>query len=384
MPEAAVYKTTHMVSSKRRSQFNGAWMPLDWPEYPSHKQVMEYFRSYARQFGFHDRIQLGARVVRAETTAEGWRVSVAGEALPRTYKGVVVANGHHSKPHIPAFKGAFTGETVHSRDCRNPDRFEGKRVVVVGCGNSGCDIAADLSHRAASVVHSMRRGYHIIPKYICGCPSDILIDRAEKAPLPQPLIHAACQMLLNLFNGPYETLGLQKPDHKLFETHPVISQIYLHYVAHGKIKPVPNIDHFDGNDVVFDNGVREAADVVIFATGFEIDVPFLDRSLLFRDDGAVKPLMNMVHPDLEGLFFVGLIQVNGGSGWQVMDRQAELVARYITGNLDPQRRIRLFDQLLQEGERFRSKRYAKSQRHTIEVGRTRYLRALTRLIGAMP
>jgi cation diffusion facilitator CzcD-associated flavoprotein CzcO len=384
MPDAAVYKTTHMVSSKRRSHFVDAPMPPDYPDYPSHAQVMDYFRGYAARHGLSARIELGKSVVRAVPAEGGWSVGVAGEDTPRQYRGLVVANGHHSTPHLPAFQGTFAGESVHSRDCHNPDRFEGKRVVVVGCGNSGCDIAADLTHKAARVVHSMRRGYYIIPKYICGCPSDVLIDRIERWPVPQVIQHTICQRLLTIYNGPFDILGLQTPDHNLFETHPVISQLYTHYVSHGKIHPALNIDRFEGNTVVFVDGKREEADVIIYATGFEISVPFLDRSALFDEQGAVTPLMNIFHPELENLFFIGLIQVNGGAGWPVMDRQAELVARYIAGKPEKEQRRQWFDRVAQAGRRFRSKAFVKSQRHSIEVGRTRYQRALAGLIAALP
>lgn len=378
-PGSAVYKTTHMVSSKRLSHFVGFDMPAAYPDYPSHRQVMDYFHGYADRFDLMRSIQLNSSVVRVELGTAGWTVQVAGEDAARLYKGVVVANGHHNKPHWPKFAGSFSGETVHARDCKSSDRMDGKRVLVIGCGNSGCDIAADAAQTASLVLHSMRRGYHIIPKYIFGRPSDVLVDRFERWPLPQSVQYALCQRMLAILNGPFDRLGLQTPDHKLFEAHPVISQIYPHYVAHGKIRPMLNIARFDGNTVHFEDGQVQDVDLIVFATGYEISAPFLGASVLFSDDGAVKPLMNIFHPEFENLFFVGLIQVNGGAGWPVMDRQAQLIASYIAGALDHGQRGQWLRHVRDEGLAFRRKSYVKSQRHTIEVSRTRYHKALSRL-----
>ncbi len=381
LPGAAVHKTTHMVSSKRMSRFNGFPMPASYPDYPSHVQVLDYLRSYAEAFDLTRDIQFNTIVERAEPQDGRWRIQVAGEAGPRTYSGVVVANGHHFKPHTPEFPGQFSGEVMHVRDYEGPEQLNGKRVLIVGGGTSGCDVAVDGAHRAVRVVHSMRRGYHVIPKFILGRPCDVLLDRLMKWPLPLRLRDALCERLLTTLNGPPERYGMQKPDHRLFETHPAISQLYPYYAGHGKIHVMPNIDRFEGPTAVFENGHREELDLIVYATGYEISIPFLDPSLVFDGNGALKLLMNIFHPELNTLFFVGLMQVNGGSGWPLMDQQAKLIADFIAKPWTNGGREKWLERLRRH-HAARPQHYVNTPRHKIEVRRYEYRKALTQLQAA--
>ena len=383
LPGAAVYNSTHLVSSKSLSRFGGFSMPDAYPDYPSHRQVLEYFRAYAAAFGLNEAIQFKANVERAEPSAGGWRVKVAGESQARHYRGVVIANGHHSKPYWPEFPGTFSGRAMHARDYTDPSHLEGKRVLVIGGGNSGVDIAADAVQRADRVVHSMRRGYHIIPKYILGRPSDVLLHKIAKWPIPRFVRDALCEGILTLVNGPSTRFQLQKPDHRLFEAHPVISQLYPYYVGHGKIHPMPNVERFEGASAVFDNGHREEIDLVIYATGYEISIPFLDESIVFDANGRVKLLANIFHPELQNLFFVGLIQVNGGGGWSIMDHQAQVIARFITRRSAAGPPLQWSRRLRETGRSGRGRSYVKSQRHTIEVASAEYRIELARLQAAL-
>ena len=379
VPGAAVHKSTTMVSSKRMSRFNGFPMPAHYPDFPGHKQVLDYFRTYADAFDLTRDIRLNTTVERAEPFDDVWRVQVAGEHAPRTYKGVVVANGHHYKPHWPNFRGRFDGDVMHVRDYLGPEQLADKRILIVGGGTSGCDVAVDAALRAARVIHSMRRGYHVVPKYMLGRPCDVLVDRLMKWPLPLALKDAICEYMLTTLIGPPQCYGMQKPDHRLFETHPTISQLYPYYVGHHKIHPMPNIDRFEGATVVFENGHSEVVDLIVYATGYEISIPFLDSSLAIPESGAATLLMNMFHPELDTLFFVGLIQVNGGSGWPLMDQQAKLIASSISASWVEGKREKWLERLKKQDLASSSRRYVNSQRHTIEVRRYEYKRALTRL-----
>lgn len=379
MPGAAVHKATNMVSSKRMSRFNGFPMPANYPDFPNHKQVLDYFRTYAEAFDLTRDIQLNSTVERIEPHEGKWRVQVAGESTPRTYEGVVVANGHHHKPHWPSFRGSFSGEAIHVRDYVGPEQMEGKRVLIIGGGTSGCDVAVDAAQRATRAVHSMRRGYHVIPKYMLGRPSDVLVDRLMRWPLPLSLKDALCEHMLTTLIGPPQRYGMQKPDHRLFEAHPTISQLYPFYVGHQKIHTMPNIDRFEGSTVVFENGLSEVVDLIVYATGYEISIPFMDSTLVFPEGGTVKLLMNIFHPELNNLFFVGLIQVNGGSGWPLMDQQAKLIASFISARWAEGQRERWLERMKRQSRSVHPRRNVNSQRHVIEVRRYEYKQALTRL-----
>src|SRR5262245_23908206 len=140
-----VYETTHLVSCISSTGFDD--LPMldeDYPEYPSHQRVLGYFRDYSAKFGLQRHIELGKAVTRLEPTADGrWQVSVAGEPAPRSYRGVVIASGHHDVPRLPTYPGSFAGKIIHSRHYKSPLQVRDKRVLVVGCGNSAADVVSD-------------------------------------------------------------------------------------------------------------------------------------------------------------------------------------------------------------------------------------------------
>src|SRR5262245_9722442 len=146
-PSGIVYETTHLVSSISSTGFDDLPM-LDeaYPEYPSHERVLGYFRDYVRTFGLGPHIELGKAVASVAPDGGLWRVAVAGEPQPRTYRGVVLASGHHDVPRMPSYPGTFSGEILHSRAYKSPKQLRDRRVLVVGCGNSAADIVADAVH----------------------------------------------------------------------------------------------------------------------------------------------------------------------------------------------------------------------------------------------
>ena len=159
-------------------------MPDDYPDYPSHRQVKAYFDAYAAHFGLRERITFNTSVVRVEAVdvqapAPQWDVTVErdGKQAKIRYDGVVVANGHNWNPKIPQYPGEFGGEVLHSADYKVPDQLRGRRVLVVGAGNTGCDIAVEAAQNATATFHSTRRGYYYNPKFVFGKPSDQIADQ---------------------------------------------------------------------------------------------------------------------------------------------------------------------------------------------------------------
>jgi cation diffusion facilitator CzcD-associated flavoprotein CzcO len=177
LPHSPVYRSAHMISSKPLTEFPDFPMPREYPDYPSHKQALAYLRAYARQLGLYEHIRFGHTVELAERTAGGeWSLRFS-DGSARTYTGLVVAAGVHWIPSTPEVPGRFDGEIIHSCRYKTPEICADKRVLVVGAGNSGCDIAVEASHHAARTFLSVRRGYHYIPKYAFGRP----IDRSARS-----------------------------------------------------------------------------------------------------------------------------------------------------------------------------------------------------------
>jgi len=373
-----VYDTTYLVSSRRYTGFEDYPFPEEYPTYPSHRETLSYLRAYAMNFGILDRIELNATVEHAERVKEGWRVKVAGEARPRFYRALVIANGHHHVPRMPKIPGTFTGEVMHSRDYRSVKQLADQRVVVVGSGNSGCDIAVDATSVARRVYLSMRRGTYFVPKFMFGRPMDGIINFCEKFPMPRGLRNRLYTHWHRLMVGKNERYGLPEPEHRIMDTHPTMTTVLPQLVGHGRIGVKPDITEFAGNKVRFGEGSEVEADLVVFATGYEIAIPFLDNSLLFGPDKRPLFYLNVFHPELDDLFAVGLIQANG-SIWRLADDQSKLVASYLIAMAERHERADWFKTLKRQGHASMVEgSYVKSDRHRLEANYYAYRRKLKR------
>lgn len=326
-PASSVYRSTHLISSKRLTQFTDFPMPREYPEYPSREQVWEYLRAYARHFRLYERIEFNRAVERIEPSADGWEVTLQG-GEKRIYSGVVIANGHNWDPKWPEYPGRFDGLVLHSCQYKTPEVLQGRRVLVVGAGNSGCDIAVEAAQHAAATLHSTRRGYHYLPKFLFGKPADLCGERLLRWRLPLWLRRVIAARVVKMAQGRPQDFGLPAPDHKLFETHPIINSQMLYYVGHGLITPKPDIAELLPHAVRFADGSEQAVDVIIFATGFRISFPFIDQQHLNWRNGRPELFLNVFHPTHDRLFVAGLIQPDSGQ-FGLVDDQAQLIARYL-------------------------------------------------------
>ncbi|MEX2172802.1 MAG: NAD(P)-binding domain-containing protein [Pirellulaceae bacterium] len=388
---SSVYASTHLISSKRMTQFADFPMPKEYPPYPSHRQALDYLRDYGRHFGLYDHIRFGQSVTRVEQQAASspagstpnWLVTTA-DGQSRQYRGLVVANGHHSQPRWPDVPGEFSGQQIHAHDYKTPDILAGKRVLVVGAGNSGCDIAVEAAQHAAAVFHSIRRGYHFLPKFLLGTPIDAGGEWFNRWRFPRWAQRWITGWLSHVALGPPERYGLPRPDHRLFETHPIVNSQLLYFVGHGKIQICPAIERLCGDSVRFADGREEPIDLIVFATGYEVSLPFLDRELIFDESGRPRLFLNAFHPQLDNLFVAGLIQPNSGS-WALVDWQARLMAAFVVAQKHDPPRAAWFRRLKAAGHDDLSGgiRYVRSERHQLEVEYFSYRQRLQRLVRKM-
>ena len=364
---SAVYASLHIDTSKDRMAFSDFPMPRHWPPYLHHSQVLEYFERYAAKFELKDLITFRHEVVSVEGRGDAWTVAVRaldeGPAIERSYRAVVVANGHHWSENRPDFPGEFTGKELHSHAYRVPDKFHGRRVVVVGIGNSAADISCELSWHAAAVTLSTRRSAHIVPRYLFGQPADKFTSPMVSR-LPIGLQRKAYRALIRLARGRQSRYGLPPPDHELLEAHPTLSQDLLQLVRSGEIVVKPNIERLDGQTIWFEDGSSIDADVVIYATGYRVDFPFIPMEVLVAKDNVLPLYRKVVHPDLHGLYFVGLIQPLGAT-MPLAEQQAEWVSRLIEGAPLPSPHD--MARSIEEDQRELEARYVPSKRHTLQV-----------------
>jgi dimethylaniline monooxygenase (N-oxide forming) len=374
---SAAYRDLFINTSRPRMEYTDFPMPESYPDFPHHTQIAAYFDDYVEHFGFRDRITFETGVRRASREQDGsWRVELdSGET--RTYDALIVANGHHWNPRWPepAFAGAetFTGEQLHAHSYRDNSIFEGKRVVVLGMGNSAMDIAVESSYVAASTYLAARQGVWIIPKYIFGKP----VDQIRNDPrVPFKIRQRVIQQLVRSYAGPPERYGLPKPNHRFGEAHPTISGRILDRIQHGTIDPKPNIASFEGSQVRFADGSAADADVVVYCTGYKITFPFFDEELISAPENHIELFRRVLHPEIPNVFFIGLLQPLGAI-MPLAEAQGAWVGDYLLGDYAPPPQAEMRADI-QADQRAMRARYVSSKRHTIQVDFDDYLHALAK------
>ncbi len=381
-PSSRVYRSTHLISSKPMTQYLDYPMPKDYADYPSHWKVFEYFKAYARDFGLYSQIEFNRSVEKIEPVEGGlyWDVTLDNGQI-RRYGGLIIANGHNWSPKYPEFPGHFEGQTLHSADYKSSEVLQNKRVLVIGAGNTGCDIAVEAAQVAQRTFHSSRRGYYYIPKYMFGMPSDQFQELFLKFQVPISLRRFLGKFLLWIYTGKYKKFNLTKPDHKLYESHLIVNSLLLYYIGQGDIAPKRDVKEFRGKRVLFGDGSEEEIDLVLYATGYNISFPFIDRSYLNWKNNRPELYLNIFHPFYDNLFVIGLIQPGGGQ-WGLCDYQSQAVARFIYAQqqhpliVDHMRRLKggpLMD--LKHGIH-----YLNSTRHLLEVEHFTYRNLIKKLV----
>ncbi len=345
-PHSPVYESAHLISSKKMTEFTEFPIAEEVADYPDHRDMARYFRAFADHFDLRRDFRFSTWVESVERNGDGWTLSAVkgGERRTASYRGVLIANGTFSKPNVPAIEGEFSGEIFHSCKYKKADVFAGKRVLVVGAGNTGCDLAVDAVHRAVSVSISVRRGYHFVPKYVFGRPADSVGGRMQ---LPRFLKQRVDKLLLSLFTGDPTRFGFPEPDHKLYESHPIVNSMILYHLGHGDLDVKPDVARFAGRTVHFADGTSREYDVVVLATGYQLHYPFIDRAELNWKGAAPSLYLNCFHPAHDNLFVLGMVEA-AGLGWQGRYEQAELVARYIKACEEDSPASRRFRKLKEE------------------------------------
>ncbi|XP_059710759.1 LOW QUALITY PROTEIN: flavin-containing monooxygenase 5-like [Haemorhous mexicanus] len=394
---ASIYRSVIINTSKEMMCFSDFPIPEDFPNYMHNSKIMEYFRMYAQHFDLLRHIRFRTSVCRVSkrpdfASSGQWEVVTESEGKQEAavFDAVLVCSGHHTNAHLPlsSFPGLekFEGCYLHSRDYKSPQAFFGKRVVVVGIGNSGIDIAVELSHTAKQVFLSTRRGSWVLYRV---ADNGYPFDFSYLSRFMQLVHNLVPTSILNFFmewklNARFDhTLYGLKPKHGILDQHPTVNDDLPNRIISGRVRVKPNIQEFTETSAIFEDGTREDVDAVVFATGYSFSFPFLE--------GCVKVVENqiplykfMFPPDLEKptLAFIGLIQP-----WGAIMPISELQSRWATHvfkglqGLPPP--ADMLAEITQTKQRM-AERYVKSQRHTIQVDYIPYMDDLARQLGVKP
>jgi len=385
-----VYAGTQLISSRPLTEFPDFPMPDDWPDYPHHSQLLSYLERYSRHFALGEHIWFGTEVVAVTPVGDGrWDVTTqstggGGSSRIQRYSAVVVANGHNWSPKVVEHEGSdgFRGQVIHSSAYKDPAQLRGRKVLVVGAGNTGCDIAVEAAQQATTVWHSTRRGYWIAPKFVFGRPADQVNALMFKRRLPLRLRQWLYRQIVRITVGDATRFGLPAPDHHPYESHPIVNSQLVYYAGHGRILPVPDVARFDGASVELTDGRRVEPELVIMATGYLPRFEFLAPELLDQDaDGRPDLHLHAFARRHPTLAVVGLVQADAGllplAHWQSV-----AVAKWLRLHAtDP---ARAADVQRKESSRplktWTRRNVLPTSRHWFEVSHTSYLRVIDDLL----
>ncbi|XP_036613304.1 flavin-containing monooxygenase 5-like [Trichosurus vulpecula] len=324
----SVYRSLTCNTSKEMTAYSDYPFPDDYPNYMHNSKMMEYLRMYVKHFELLKHIRFLSKVCsvrkRSDFSSTGqWDVVVDTDGKQECYifDGIMVCNGHYTYPNLPLkdFPGIkkFKGPYFHTWEYKNPEKFIGKRIVVIGIGNSGADVACELSHMAKQVFLSTRRGAWIWNRvWDNGKPIDTVLftrlyNYLNKWLTTSMINNWAENKLNSRFN--HMDFGLQ-PQHRFLSHQPTFSDDLPNHIISGKVLVKPNVIEFTESTAIFEDGTEEEIDVVIFATGYTFDSSFLEDNL--KNIDSQNSTYKFVFPpflEKSTLAFIGILQPVGAT-----------------------------------------------------------------------
>lgn len=396
---ASIYHSVIINTSKEMMCFSDFPIPANFPNYMHNSLIMDYFRMYADHFQLIKHIRFNTKVLqvrqRSDFSHSGqWDVETEnkdGKTEKHIFDAVMICIGHHCHPNLPLhdFPGidTFKGTYFHSRDYKTPEEWRNKKAVVIGIGNSGGDIAVELSRVTKQLYLSTRRGAWILNRVgDNGFPLDLHFKRVlDFVQLILPF-GVFCGLAERQLNQRFDhALYNLKPKHRLFSQHPTMNDELPNRILSGTVQVKPNICRLQGSSVEFDDGsVVEDVDLVVFATGYRFSFPFLASHVTSVSGNKASLYKYMFPPELERptLAIIGLVQPLGAI-MPISEMQARWATRVFKGCTKlPSVASMLKD--VQCKQETMAKRYVSSQRHTIQVDYLNYMDEIAGLLGVRP
>ncbi len=370
-----LYKNLHINTSKRLTAFEGYPFPADTQPIPDHRDMARYMQGYAERFSLLDRTRLNTSVesvVRVEGAPRRWvvRSSDGDEAI---YDAVVVCTGPFNRPqHVPEFAD-FGGEYVHSADYREPGAYVGKRVCIVGAGNSAVDIASDICTTADRVVLIARSPVFVLPHTIFGVNFNDVSRALQAWWIPSGLRRRISRTLVRIVHGRMTDHGFRPLTHRV---HGTISSTIIQDILFRRVVVKNGITAINGQNLEFSDGTSEQFDALIAATGFVTEFPFLPQGAVAGQGNRLSLYNRIVPPGQPGLYFVGMINIDTPINF-ACERQAKWIAEVeLKGAMLPD--VAEMQRSIAQKNAWVRKHYGEAARHSVQEESKIYYRELDR------
>ncbi len=369
---SGAYQSLHVNSENKVTAYKDFPFPDDAPIYPDHVQMAQYLAAYAEQFDLRRHIRFRSKIVAVEQVPGGAWVVTLADGQKENFNAVVVATGHQGVPSHPPFAKDFTGHYLHSHSYRVPEPFKGKDVLVVGAGNSACDIASDICTVTVSTTMAARSPVLLMPRMFLGVPTSRVLGKIEKSWMPWAIRRRMRELIARMAHGRMEQWGFVTPKTR---THPAGHHLLIGHFIWNRIKAKPGIANVKGDIVTFTDCSTKRFDAMIAATGYAVHLPFLAERLSPMNGHWLELYHQVVKPDAAGLYFLGFFNVSGGGNIRMMDDQAEWVAALETGKLSLPSPL-VMQQAIRQEQAAITRLYPDSPRYALELDPRVYRAAL--------
>ncbi|MEA2911018.1 MAG: hypothetical protein QOJ15_3099 [Bradyrhizobium sp.] len=377
---SAAYRTLHINTARNVTNFSDFKFDEKVQLFPDHWDMHRYLVAYADHFDISRRIKFKSKVVdvrptdRCRPEAPEWKVELENGQV-EIFDRVIVASGHLSEPlHVPELRDNFTGQYLHSHYYREPEPFVGKKICVVGVGNSACDIASDICVLSPLTVMVARSGVMIAPKLIFGHPFTDVTMKLYKPWVPDRLRRWIIRNLVHLLHGRMSDLGFKPLTQR---AHPTTSAVLIPHVAYRRVIVKQGIEKVEGKRIFFSDGTNDEFDVLIAATGYLIDLPFIPPSIVPIENNSVDLYKRVCPPDWRGLYFVGLLNSTAHSLNMIFEYQSRWICALETRRASLPS-VKEMHADIEAKKQYIRKYFKDSPRHTIEEESLPYLQDLAR------
>ncbi len=378
---SSAYKTLHINTARDLTAFKDFAFDPDVQDFPDHKDMAKYLKAYADHFDVTRRIKFKTRVTdvrRAPSYNDAkprWIIETETGATTE-YDTVIIASGHLTKPlDEPMFRDGFKGEYLHSHHYKDPATYAGRRICIVGVGNSSCDIASDLCTSAETTVLVGRSTPLIIPKLIFGRPFWDIVKPFYKPWVPQAVRTRAVRFFTWVVHGNMADLGFAPSTKKV---HATSNANIVNHIKYRRVIVKQGITAIDGRTITFADGSRDDFDVLIGATGFLLDLDFIKPDVMEIKGNSLDLYMRIVPPKHRGLYFLAFFNSDSALNW-IAEGQIRWLREFELGRAQLPTEPEMWTEIA-ERKAWVAKHFKDTPRHGIEVEHIPYFADLRRTL----